>query len=69
MLPDRYDAHEAYARAESAIDGAWELTRLDLQHNLTAILNPVQLQLVPPVVKTLVNSTGPQHIRIFITGG
>jgi hypothetical protein len=68
-LPDRYDAHEAYSRAQSAADGAWELTRVDIQHNMKTILNPVQLQLVPPVVKTLVNSTAPLHIRVFITGG
>jgi hypothetical protein len=68
-LPDRYDAHEAYSRAQSAVDGAWELTRVDIQHNMKTILNPVQLQLVPPVVKTLVTSTAPLHIRVFITGG
>jgi hypothetical protein len=68
-LPDAYNASEAYSRAQSAIDGAWELTRLELQHDMLSILNPVQLQLVPSFVKTLVNSTGPQHIRIFITGG
>jgi hypothetical protein len=68
-LPDRYDAHDAYKHADDAINGAWELTRLDLKQNLPAILNPVQLQLVPSVVKTLVNSTGPLRIRIFIAGG
>lgn len=67
-LPDQYDAHQAYKRAEDAIDGAWELTRLDLQSTLPSILNAVQMQLVPPVVKTLVNSKQPVHIRIFING-
>jgi hypothetical protein len=37
--------------------------------NLPAILNPVQLQLIPRVVKTLINSQGPVRIRLFITGG
>jgi hypothetical protein len=68
-LPDNYDAHAAYRRADDGINGAWELTRADLQRNLPAILNPVQLQLVPSVVKTLINSTGPLRIRIFLTGG
>jgi hypothetical protein len=68
-LPDQYDAHEAYRRAEEGIDGAWELTRVDLQRNLPAILNPVQLQLIPSVVKTLINSQGPVRIRLFIAGG
>jgi hypothetical protein len=68
-LPDRYDAHDAYKRAEDTIDGAWELTRLDIQRTLTTILNPVQLQLVPPVVRTLVTSQQPVHIRVFIQGG
>ena len=47
-----------------AIDGAWELTRVDLQRNLPEILNPVQLQLLPCVVKTLINSQGPVRIRL-----
>ncbi len=68
-LPDQYDAHEAYRRAEEGIDGAWELTRVDLQRHLPEILNPVQLQLIPSVVKTLINSQGPVRIRLFITGG
>jgi hypothetical protein len=68
-LPDRYDSHGAYRRAEDAIDGAWEMTRVDLKQNLPAILNPVQLQLLPGVVKSLVNSTGPVRIRVFIAGG
>ena len=68
-LPDQYDAREAYRRAESGIDGAWELTRVDLQRTLPEILNPVQLQLIPSVVRSLVNSTGPVRIRLFITGG
>jgi hypothetical protein len=68
-LPDRYEPHDAYKRAEDAIDGAWELTRLDLKQNLPAILNPVQMQLIPSVIRTLVNSTGPVRIRLFIAGG
>jgi len=68
-LPDQYNAHEAYRRAEEGIDGAWELTRVDLQRHLPEILNPVQLQLIPSVVKTLINSQGPVRIRLFITGG
>jgi hypothetical protein len=68
-LPDQYNAHEAYKRAEDGIDGAWELTRVDLKRTLPTILNPVQLQLIPGVVKSLVDSQGPVRIRLFITGG
>jgi hypothetical protein len=68
-LPDRYDAHDAYKRAEDTIDAAWELTRRDVQRTRTTILNPVQLQLVPPVVRTLVTSQQPVHIRVVIQGG
>lgn len=68
-LPDRYDVHAAYTRASDGIDGAWELTRADLKKTLPGILNPVQLQLAPPIVKTLMDSNGPLHIRVFITGG
>lgn len=68
-LPDRYDSHAAYKRAEDAIDSAWEMTRMDLKKNLPAILNEVQVPLLPSVVKTLVNSTGPLRIRVFIAGG
>ncbi len=68
-LPDRYDPHDAYKHAEDAIDGAWEMTRVDLKQTLPTILNPIQLQLLPGVVKSLVNSTGPVRIRVFIAGG
>ena len=68
-LPDNYDAHDAYTKASEAIDGAWELTRADLQKSLPAILNPVQMQLIPGIVKQIVDSKGPLHIRIFISNG
>ncbi|MEP6618600.1 MAG: carboxypeptidase-like regulatory domain-containing protein [bacterium] len=68
-LPDQYNSAVAYSRASDGIDGAWELTRTALKRDLPAILNPVQIQLVPGVVKTLLDSTGPLHIRVFITGG
>ncbi len=68
-LPDSYDPHDAYTRASGTIDGAWELTRDVLKRSLPGILNPVQIQLLPSVVKTLLDSTGPLRIRIFITGG
>lgn len=68
-LPDRYNAHEAYRRAEDAIDGAWDLTRLDLQRTMPGILNPVQMQLVPAVVRNLVSAQQPVRIRMFIQGG
>jgi hypothetical protein len=45
------------------------MTRVDLKRTLPTILNPVQLQLIPGVVKSLVDSQGPVRIRLFITGG
>ena len=68
-LPDAYDSRAAYRHAEDAIDAAWELTRTDLRRVLPTILNPVQLELLPSIVKTVYNAKQPMHIRIFIAGG
>jgi hypothetical protein len=65
-LPDSYDSREAYSKASASIDSAWELTRADLQASLPRILNPVQMQLLPPIFRNLIDSKGPLHIRIFI---
>lgn len=65
-LPDVYDARDAYRHADQATDAAWEMTRLDLQRTLPAILNPVQLQLLPSIVRLLYNAKTPVRIRIFI---
>jgi hypothetical protein len=67
-LPDDYDSRAAYRSAEGAIDGAWDLTRLDLQRTLPEILNRVQLQLLPGIVRSLYSAKDPVHIRLFITG-
>ena len=68
-LPDKYDAHAAYTRATEGIDGAWDLTRDDLKKQLPLVLNQVQIQLLPGIVRTIMDATGPLHIRVFITGG
>lgn len=67
-LPDDYDSRAAYRTASGTIDEAWELTRLELKRTLPEILNRVQIQLLPGVVRSLVQSTAPVRIRLFITG-
>jgi hypothetical protein len=68
-LPDDYDAAQALKRSTKATDDAWELTRQDLQHELPTVLTPVQLQLLPGIVKEFYESKEPLHIRMFIMGG
>ncbi|HEY4306333.1 MAG TPA: carboxypeptidase-like regulatory domain-containing protein [Gemmatimonadaceae bacterium] len=68
-LPDVYDSRAAYRHAEDATDAAWEVTRVDLQRTLPNMLNKVQLELLPPIVKTVYTAKEPLHIRIFIVGG
>ena len=69
-LPDRYEAREAYRRANKTIEEGWEVSRIDVQKNLRAILNQVQLQMLPNITKLLYTADRPlQGIRIFIAGG
>ncbi|MEO8622501.1 MAG: carboxypeptidase regulatory-like domain-containing protein [bacterium] len=68
-LPDSYDPHDAYTKASEGIDSAWEMTRDDLQKSLPNVLNPVQMQLLPSLIRNIIDSKGPLHIRVYITGG
>jgi hypothetical protein len=68
-LPDSYNPHDAYTKASDTIDGAWEMTRDDLQKSLPGILNQVQMQLLPPLIRNIIDSKGPLHIRVYINGG
>jgi hypothetical protein len=67
-LPKDFDAKDAARRLDAAIDQAWSSTREHMQGNLRAILNPVQLQLIPGPVKNLIESSGQVRIRLFIAG-
>ncbi len=68
QLPDEYDAAAALKRSSKATDDAWELTRQDVKKELPTVLTPVQLQILPGIVKTLYESKEPLHIRMFIMG-
>jgi hypothetical protein len=68
-LGDNFNSAEALKRQEAATDDAWELTRLDLQKTLPAILSPVQLQLLPSFpAGMLFRAKEKVHIRIFMNG-
>jgi carboxypeptidase family protein len=67
-LPTQFDSRDAAKRLDSAVDRGWTMTRDNLQVNLKAILSPVQMTLLPGVVKGLVESSGPVRIRLFISG-
>jgi hypothetical protein len=60
-LGDRYDVRAALNRQESAIDAAREITRLDVQATLGAILSELQLRLMPGPVRELYRATAPIH--------
>lgn len=68
-LPDRYDSEAAVARAERTIDAAWELTRLDVQRALTAILDPVQRTLLPFPAKMFFEARERLSVRMFNAAG
>ncbi len=68
-LPDHFNSKDAAKQLDDAINDAWVLTRDDLQRTLRAILTPVQMNLVPGPVHTLVKTTGPVRMRLFIVGG
>ncbi|MEO6778774.1 MAG: hypothetical protein ABI194_04905, partial [Gemmatimonadaceae bacterium] len=64
-LPDNFDSAEALKRQEAAIDGAWEISKVEIQRTLPAILSPVQLKLLPWISAYLLKTTGKVGIRMF----
>ncbi len=67
-LGDHFDAADALRHQEEATDKGWEIAKVDVQKSLPTVLSPVQLQLVPGIVKYLLKATGRVRIRIFSYG-
>ena len=65
-LPERYDAKAALKIQEKAIDDAWEYTRLHVRKYLPTILNPLQLNIAPSIVKSLVKADKAVRFRMYM---
>ncbi len=68
-LPDNFNSAEALKRQQAAIDGAWELTKLDVQRILPTILSPIQMKLLPGMVVYLMNVKGKVGLQFIFAGG
>lgn len=68
-LPDTYDFGSAVRRTDDTIDDIWEITRLDVQKNLAAILAPAQTAMLGGWAGQLFRSRDRLHIRLSPAGG
>ncbi|HEY2376078.1 MAG TPA: carboxypeptidase regulatory-like domain-containing protein [Gemmatimonadaceae bacterium] len=68
-LPDHYDFDAVSRRTDQTIDDVWELTRVDVQKNLEAILAPAQTALLSGWSGMLFRSRDRVHIRLSPRGG
>ncbi len=67
-LPEHYDGAAALKRQEAATDKGWEITWKE-GAAIKAILNPLQLRMIPDFVGMIINAKEVPHIRIFIQRG
>jgi hypothetical protein len=63
-LGDHYDLDSASRRVDQTTDNVWEITRLDVQAQLTHILSAVQLAQLSGWAGVLVRSRDRVHIRL-----
>jgi hypothetical protein len=68
-LPDAYDFDAVSRRTDQTIDDVWEVTRLDVQKNLEAILSPAQTALLTGWSGMLYRARDRVHIRLSPRGG
>jgi hypothetical protein len=68
-LPDDYDFDAVSRRTDQTIDDIWELTRVDVQKNLEAILAPAQTALLSGWSGMLFRARDRVHIRLSPRGG
>jgi len=64
QLPDRYNSNEALLRQEAATDRAWELSRQE-GPSVRAILSPLQISLLPGLIRTVVEAKEPVRVRVY----
>jgi hypothetical protein len=65
-LPDDFDSRAALKAQENTIDRAWEYTRLSVRSSLGMLLSPLQLALMPVVVRGLYNAEKPIKSRFYM---
>jgi len=68
-LPDTYEVDAVSRRTDQTIDDVWELTRLDVQKNLEAILAPAQTAMLTGWSGMLFRARDRVHIRLSPRGG
>ena len=68
-LPDRYDVDAVSRRTDLTIDDVWEITRLDVQKDLDAILAPAQTAMLTGWSGMLFRAHDRVHIRLSPRGG
>jgi hypothetical protein len=68
-LPDRYDFDAASRRTDDITDDVWEMTRLDVQHQLATILAPAQQALLGGWAGQLFRARDRLHIRLAPRAG
>jgi hypothetical protein len=67
-LGDEFNSADALKHQEAAIDNAWEISKLDVQRNLPAILSPLQLRMLPWVPDLLLKTKGKVGVRTYTVG-
>lgn len=68
-LPDRFDFDAASRRTDDVTDDAWEVTRLDVQRQLSTILAPAQQALLGGWAGQLFRARDRVHIRLAPRAG
>lgn len=68
-LPDHFDFDAASRRTDDVTDEAWEVTRLDVQHELSTILAPAQQALLGGWAGQLFRARDRLHIRLAPRAG
>jgi len=68
-LPDSYDVDAVSRRTDQTIDDVWELTRLEVQKDLPAILAPAQTAMLTGWSGMLFRAHDRVHIRLSPRGG
>ena len=67
-LPNQFDSGVALRLLETAIDAAWEMSRVEARTVLPSILTPLQMSMLPWPVNVLSRATHPVHLRVFAPG-
>jgi hypothetical protein len=68
-LGDKYNASQALRYQETALDEAWEITRLAVRRDFPTVLTPIQLTLLPGWAWSIYRADSPMiGVRSFLFG-